>query len=223
MLHYSLPAFIKLLLLQCVVFRKSNITNPPQVICPCQEVKLPVILNREELLQLFKAPTLLKHRIALALINSGGLRSQEASKMKISDIDFERKTIHIRQSKYKKDRIVPLSEYMAKGLKTYLAVENPHIWLFNGKDSDVRYISKGLNWVMREAVKKAGIKKEVSLHTLRHSYATRLLEDGVNILLIKKLLGHARIETTMIYLHVAQCPNASAPSVLACVCFYFDL
>lgn len=109
-------------------------------------------MNREELRQLFKAPTLLKHRIALALIYSGGLRSQEVSNMKISDIDFERKTIHIRQSKYKKDRIVPLSDYMAKGLKRYLAVENPHIWLLNGKDSDGRYSSKGLSWVMREAL-----------------------------------------------------------------------
>jgi len=179
-----------------------------------QEAKLPVILNREELRQLFKAPTLLKHRIALALIYSGGLRSQEASNMKISDIDFERKTIHIRQSKYKKDRIVPLSDYMAKGLKRYLAVEKPHIWLLNGRDADGRYSSKGLNWVMRESLKKAGIQKEVSLHTLRHSYATHLLEDGVNILLIRKLLGHAKIETTMIYLHVAQCPIASAHSPL---------
>ena len=179
-----------------------------------QEAKLPVILNREELRQLFKAPTLLKHRIALALIYSGGLRSQEASNMKISDIDFVRKTIHIRQSKYKKDRIVPLSDYMAKGLKKYLAVEKPHIWLFNGRDSDGRYSSKGLSWVMRETLKKTDIKKDVCLHTLRHSYATHLLEDGVNILLIKKLLGHAKIETTMIYLHVAQCPIASAHSPL---------
>ena len=179
-----------------------------------KEAKLPVILNREELRQLFKAPTLLKHRIALALIYSAGLRSQEASNMKISDIDFVRKTIHIRQSKYKKDRIVPLSDFIAKGLKKYLDVEKPHIWLFNGRDADGRYSSKGLNWVMREALKKAGIKKEVSLHTLRHSYATHLLEEGVNILLIKKLLGHAKIETTMIYLHVAQCPIASAHSPL---------
>lgn len=134
--------------------------------------------------------------------------------MKISDIDFVRKTIHIRQSKYKKDRIVPLSDYMAKGLKKYLAAEKPHIWLFNGRDPDGRFSSKGLNWVMREALKKACIKKEVSLHTLRHSYATHLLEDGVNILLIRKLLGHAKIETTMIYLHVAQCPLASAHSPL---------
>ena len=124
-----------------------------------QEAKLPVILNRVELRQLFKAPTLLKHRIALTLIYSAGLRSQEASNMKISDIDFERKTIHIRQSKYKKDRIVPLSDYMAKGLKKYLAVEKPHTWLFNGKDSDGRYSSKGLSWVMRETLKKTDIRK----------------------------------------------------------------
>ena len=179
-----------------------------------KEAKLPVIFNREELRQLFKAPKLLKHRIALTLIYSAGLRSQEASNMKISDIDFVRKSIHIRQSKYKKDRIVPLSVYMAKGLKTYLAAEKPNVWLFNGKDTDGRYSSKGLDWVMREALKKTDIKKEVSLHSLRHSYATHLLEDGVNILLIKKLLGHAKIETTMIYLHVAQCPLASAHSPL---------
>ncbi|MEI6049628.1 MAG: tyrosine-type recombinase/integrase [Bacteroidota bacterium] len=107
-----------------------------------------------------------------------------------------------------------MSDFIAKGLKKYLAVEKPHIWLFNGRGSDGCYSSKGLNWVMREALKKAGIIKEVSLHTLRHSYATHLLEDGVNILLIKKLLGHAKIETTMIYLHVAQCPIASAHSPL---------
>jgi integrase/recombinase XerD len=103
---------------------------------------------------------------------------------------------------------------MAKGLKTYLTVEKPHVWLFNGKSPDGRYSSKGLNWVMREALKKADIKKEVSLHTLRHSYATHLLEDGLNILIIKKLPGHAKIETTMIYLHVAQCPLISAHSPL---------
>ncbi|MBL7113987.1 MAG: tyrosine-type recombinase/integrase, partial [Bacteroidales bacterium] len=82
-----------------------------------EEFKLPVILNRSELKELFKAPRLLKHRIVLTLIYSAGLRSQEVTNMKISDIDFERKTIHIRQSKYKKDRIVPLSDYIAKGLK----------------------------------------------------------------------------------------------------------
>jgi site-specific recombinase XerD len=103
---------------------------------------------------------------------------------------------------------------MAKGLKKYLAVEKPHTWLFNGKEPDGRYSVKGLSWIMRETLKKTDIRKNVTLHSLRHSYATHLLEDGLNILIIKKLLGHAKIETTMIYLHVAQCPIASAHSPL---------
>lgn len=190
-----------------------------------KEAKLPVIFNRSELRQLFVAPTLLKHRIALTLIYSAGLRSREAINLKLSDIDFERKTIHIRQSKYKKDRIVPLSAYMAQGLKKYIAVEHPHIWLFNGKlkrnanpgssgEPDGRYSVKGLSWIMRETLKKTDITKEVSLHSLRHSYATHLLEDGVNIVTIKELLGHAHITTTMIYLHVALIRPGSAHSPL---------
>jgi len=178
------------------------------------EVKLPVIFNRSELRELFKAPTLLKHRIVLTLIYSAGLRSQEAINLKLSDIDFERKTIHIRQSKYKKDRIVPLAQYMAKGLKQYITSEHPHIWLFNGKEPDGRYSVKGLSWIIRENLKKTDIKKDVSLHSLRHSYATHLLEDGVNIVTIKELLGHAHITTTMIYLHVAQIAPGGAHSPL---------
>ena len=178
------------------------------------ENKLPVILNRSELKELFKVPKLLKHRIILALAYSAGLRSQELIKLKISDIDFERKTIHIRQSKYKKDRIVPLSVYIAKGLKKYLSVEHPHIWLFNGKEPDGKYSPKGLSWVMRETLKKTSIQKKVNLHSLRHSYATHLLEDGVNIVIIKELLGHATIQTTMIYLHVAQLPHTIPHSPL---------
>jgi integrase/recombinase XerD len=94
-----------------------------------KETKLPVILNQQELKELFSAPKLLKQRILLTLIYSAGLRGQEAINLKISDIDFERGTIHIRQSKYKKDRLVPLAQSMAIGLKKYLKAENPHIWL----------------------------------------------------------------------------------------------
>jgi len=179
-----------------------------------EEFKLPVILNRSELRELFKTPTLLKHRIVLTLIYSAGLRSQEAINLKISDVDFERETIHIRQSKYKKDRMVPLSKYMAKGLRKYFSVEHPYQWIFNGKESDGRYSVKGLSWIMRQTLKKTGITKDVSLHSLRHSYATHLLEDGVNILTIKELLGHANIDTTMIYLHVANPPSTPAHSPL---------
>ena len=139
------------------------------------------------------------------MIYSAGLRGQEVINLKISDVDFERMTIHIRQSKYKKDRVVPLAMSMAVGLKKYLSAENPHIWLFNGKEPDGRYSVRGLSWVMRENLKKTSITKEVNLHSLRHSYATHLLEQGLNIVTLKELLGHAQITTTMIYLHVAQC------------------
>jgi site-specific recombinase XerD len=171
-----------------------------------KEAKLPVILNRSELKELFAAPQLLKHRIVLALVYSAGLRGQEVINLKISDIDFERKTIHIRQSKYKKDRIVPLSDYMAKGLQKYISAEHPNLWLFNGKEPDGRYSVRGISWVMRETLKKTSVTKDVNLHSLRHAYATHLLEEGLNIVTLKDLIGHAEITTTMIYLHVAQCP-----------------
>ena len=177
-----------------------------------QDTKLPVILNRSELKQLFLAPSLLKQRIALTLIYSAGLRGQEVINLKISDVDFERNTIHIRQSKYKKDRIVPLSNYMAQGLKKYLKAENPHVWL--GKEPDGRYSIRGLSWIMRENLKKTSIKKQVNLHSLRHTYATHLLEQGVDIVTLKNLLGHAEITTTMIYLHIAQCPQVKPHSPL---------
>ena len=171
-----------------------------------KDTKLPIVLNHQELKELFAAPTLLKQRIVLTLIYSAGLRGQEVINLKISDVDFERRTIHIRQSKYKKDRIVPLAESMAIGLKKYLKAENPHVWLFNGKEPDGRYSVRGLSWVIRENLKKTSIHKDVNLHSLRHSYATHLLEQGLNIVTLKELLGHAEITTTMIYLHVAQCP-----------------
>jgi len=176
------------------------------------DTKLPVILNRSELKELFASPKLLKHRVVLSLIYSAGLRGREVINLKISDIDFERKTIHIRQSKYKKDRIVPLSPSLAKGLQKYLQAEHPHIWFFNGKQIGSQYSNRGLSWIMRETLKKTSIKKQVSLHALRHSYATHLLEDGLNIVTLKNLLGHANITTTMIYLHVAQCEQIKAHS-----------
>jgi len=179
-----------------------------------RDTKLPVILNRQELKELFRTPKLLKQRIVLTLIYSAGLRGQEVINLKISDVDFERTTIHIRQSKYKKDRIVPLSPTMAIGLKKYLKAENPHIWLFNGKQPESKYSVRGLSWVMRENLKKTSITKDVNLHSLRHSYATHLLEEGLNIVTLKELLGHAEITTTMIYLHVAQCKHIKPHSPL---------
>ena len=115
------------------------------------------------------------------------------------------------QGKGKKDRYVPLSEHLVRGLKTYIEAEKPQDYLFNGQpigraggDFDGRYSQRGVQWAINQAAKRAGILKEVSVHTLRHTYATHLLEDGLDILSIKNLLGHENIETTLVYLHVAQ-------------------
>ena len=175
------------------------------------EGKLPVVLSREEMKRLMVAPELLKHRILIGLLYGCGLRCFESRNVKLSDLDYDRKMLHVRQGKGKKDRYVPLPEMLIRGLKTYIEEEKPNTWLFNGKpvgrtggDFDYRYSQRGVQWAVNQAREKAGIIKEMSVHTLRHTYATHLLEDGLDIMTIKDLLGHTSIETTMIYLHVAQ-------------------
>ena len=97
-----------------------------------------------------------------------------------------------------------LVKIFAADSRTTLTSEVPHKWLFNGKDKHEGFSQKGVQWVVREATRKSGIQKHVTVHTLRHTYATHLLEEGLDIVSIKELLGHAHIETTMVYLHVAQ-------------------
>jgi site-specific recombinase XerD len=170
--------------------------------------KLPVVLNYQECKALFKAPELLKHRVLLSLIYSAGLRAGEASRLKIADIDSGRMMIHIRQSKFNKDRYVPLSPLILQGLRKYYYACQPVDYMFNGNSPGVPLSVRGMQWALREAVKKCKLQKGISLHTLRHSYATHLLEMGMDIVSIKELLGHERIQTTMVYLHVAK-PNRS--------------
>ena len=168
--------------------------------------KLPVVLNYAECKAMFKAPALLKHRVLLSLIYSAGLRAREASNLKISDIDSGRMMIHVRQSKFHKDRYIPLSPLILEGLRKYFIACHPVDYLFNGNEPGSQLSVRGIQWAIHEAVKKCKLQKGITLHTLRHSYATHLLEYGMDIVTIKELLGHDRIETTMIYLHVAK-PN----------------
>lgn len=172
--------------------------------------KLPVVLSREEVRRLLKAPKLLKHRILIGLLYGCGLRCFEVRAIKLSHLDFDRRMLHVYQGKGKKDRYVPLSPILIRGLVTYIESECPQEYLFNGKpegraggDFDGRYSQRGVQWAVKQACKAAGITKETSVHTLRHTYATHLLEDGLDIVTIKDLLGHECIETTMVYLHVA--------------------
>ena len=197
--------------------------------------KLPVILSREEIWRMLQSAELLKHKLLIGLIYGCGLRCMEVRNIKLQHLDFDRKMLHIVQGKGKKDRYVPLSEHLIRGLKTFISIENPVQYLFNGnhnrnieeidalstgasrsasKDFDSRYSQRGVQWVIKTISKKAGITKEVHTHTLRHSYATHLLEDGVPIIMVQKLLGHERIESTMEYLHVCQLSDQQPHSPL---------
>mgnify|MGYP003433072813 FL=1 len=170
-----------------------------------------MVLSREEMRRLLLAPQLLKHRILIGLLYGCGLRCMEVRGIRITDIDFDRNLLHVRQGKGRKDRYVPLGPMLCRGLRAYIQAEGAVTWLFNGKpngraggDFDSRYSQRGVQWAVQQAARAAGIAKQLSVHTLRHTYATHLLEDGLDIVSIKELLGHERIETTMVYLHVAR-------------------
>jgi len=169
-----------------------------------RDKKLPVVLSRPEIKALLNSPELLKHRVLIGTLYGCGLRCQEVRSLLIKDVDFDRNMIHVRQGKGRKDRYVPIGLHLSRGLKKYLHAEQPVKWLFNGKDHREGFSPRGVQWVVREATKKTQIKKQVTVHTLRHTYATHLLEDGLDIVSIKELLGHAHIDTTMVYLHVAK-------------------
>jgi site-specific recombinase XerD len=174
-----------------------------------RENKLPVVLSPKECKRLFSAGRILKHRVLLSLVYSAGLRSKEVRNLKIEDVDFDRLMIHIRQTKYNKDRYVPLSPLMAKGLYKYMQAYHPKIFLFNGREIGLPLSARGVQWAMKETVKRAKIHKQATIHSLRHSYATHLLEFGMDIDTLSKLLGHAHITTTLIYLHVARLQGSS--------------
>lgn len=175
------------------------------------EKKLPVVLSKQEVWAMLQKAKLLKHKILIGLLYGCGLRCMEVRSVQLKDLDFDRKQLKVVQGKGKKDRYVPLSEHLIRGLKKYIEAEKPQDFLFNGKpngsaggDFDSRYSQRGVQWAVKEVAKAAGVQKEVHTHTLRHSYATHLLEDGMDIITLKNLLGHENIETTLDYLQIAQ-------------------
>lgn len=174
--------------------------------------KLPVVFSQEELRLLFTTPQRLKQRFLFSLIYSGGLRVGEVCRLKINDIDKDRMQIRVVKSKGNHDRYVPLSNLILIGLDKYLRSSLPVTYLFNGKIKGEPLGHSAVQQSFRLALKQANILKDASVHTLRHSFATHLLEDGVDIVTIKELLGHVNIETTMMYLHVAKCNRIVARS-----------
>lgn len=173
--------------------------------------KLPVVLSFQETDRLLKAPKHLWVRIMFGLIYDAGLRIQELIDLRISDVDLERQQVHIRQSKNDKDRYVPISSHAVRGLKKHLALNSPQDYLFeHPKRKGIPINPTGIRRLLKEAVEVAGIKKEICVHSLRHTYATHQLEAGQNIMTLKDLLGHSCITTTLRYLHIAQLDTIKA-------------
>jgi integrase/recombinase XerD len=165
--------------------------------------RLPVVLSADEVTRLLEAASGPKYKAAFSLAYGAGLRVSEVASIKVSDIDSQRMLLRIEQGKRRKDRYGILSPKMLKLLRDWWLIARPKIWLFPGQDPIKPLSTRQLNRAVHEAARRAGIDKRVSPHTLRHSFATHLLEERVDIRVIQVLLGHAKLETTAIYTQVA--------------------
>jgi integrase/recombinase XerD len=170
---------------------------------PRREKALPNVLSKEEVKQIITAPTNLKHKTMLSLIYSCGLRCGELLALQPHHIDSKRNIVLLKNSKGKKDRIVPLSPKILEILREYYKVYKPKTYLFEGQKEGAPYDARSIQLVLKQALYKTAIKKPVTLHWLRHSYATHLLESGTDLRYIQELLGHNSSKTTEIYTHVS--------------------
>jgi len=165
--------------------------------------KLPVVLSPEEVVQLLDAAPGLKYKAALSVAYGAGLRATEVISLKVSDIDSKRMIIRVEQGKGGKDRNVMLSPHLLDLLRAWWKAARPRGWLFPGRDPAQPMTTRQLNRACHAAAQMAEINKRVSLHTLRHSFATHLLEQNTDVRVIQVLLGHANLETTVLYTQVA--------------------
>jgi site-specific recombinase XerD len=169
---------------------------------PQKNRDLPKVLRKEEILEVMKAIGNTKHKCLVFLSYSSGMRIGELLELKPEDIDFERSMIHVRDAKGRKDRYTLLSDNMRKLLKRYLQEHHPREYLFEGQHGG-KYSSTSVGKIWRKALKKAGIKTNYTFHSLRHSFATHLLENGTDLRYIQQLLGHSSSRTTEIYTHIS--------------------
>lgn len=181
---------------------------------PKKEKKLPKVLSKKEVKKIFDVLNNEKHITELMLAYSCGLRVSEVAKMRIKDIDSERMLILVKQGKGRKDRVTTLSDKMLNQLKIYYKNYRPKEWLFEGQKKGKHISARSLQNVFNAAVKKAKIKKDVTFHSLRHSFATHLLESGVDLRYIQELLGHSSSKTTEIYTHVSKKSIQGIPNPL---------
>ena len=166
--------------------------------------KLPVVLSQDEMQRVFAAIDHGQHRVALMTAYACGLRVSEVVTLRVEDIDSARMLVHVSQGKGQKDRLVPLAAGLLDVLRIHWRVWRPKTWLFPGHDPKTHVSARTLQRAVKRAVKDAGVTKNASMHTLRHSFATHLLEAGTDIRTLQSLLGHFRVKTTQIYNHVAR-------------------
>ena len=170
---------------------------------PRREKRLPNVLSKLEVKSILESPINLKHRAMLSLIYACGLRRSELLNLTLKDVLSDRHLLFIRQSKGKKDRMLPISDKLISMLREYYRAYKPKTWLFEGQNPGEQYSERSLQLVLNQALNKARINKPVTLHWLRHSYATHLLENGTDLRYIQELLGHSSSKTTEIYTHVS--------------------
>lgn len=170
---------------------------------PKREKVLPKVLSKEEVKLILEAHGNIKHKAMLSLIYSCGLRRSELLNLRITDIDSKRGLVIIRKGKGKKDRVTPLSLKVLELLRDYFKAYQPKEWLFEGQSGVGKYDERSLALVLKQALVKSHINKPVSLHWLRHSFATHLLENGTDLRYIQEILGHSSSKTTEIYTHVS--------------------
>ena len=191
-----------------IKFLFAEILDKPRIAIqlprPNKEKKLPKVLSEEEVSRILAALDNNKHRAILFLTYSAGLRVSEVVNLKIIDIDSDRMLIYIRQGKGRKDRCVMLSEIALQELRRYFKEYRPLEWLFPGAKTDWHITERTVQKVFANACKIAKIQKQVSVHSLRHSFATHLLEGGTDLRYIQELLGHNSSKTTEIYTHVTK-------------------
>ncbi len=188
---------------QFITFYPETQIEELKLVSPKKSTQLPTVLSQEEVIDILKYTKNLKHRSILALIYSCGLRISELISLKQSHIDIDRRQIIIKNSKGRKDRIVVLAESFLPLYINYINTYHPEVYFAEGKPGE-KYSAESVRAFLRRSCKAARIKKRVTPHTLRHSYATHLLENGIDIRYIQELLGHAKPETTMIYTHVTR-------------------
>ena len=184
-----------------VTLKRQDIVEHTHVIHELR--KLPAVLSPEEVARLLDAAPGLKYKAALSVAYGAGLRAAEVVSLKVADIDSKRMIIRVEQGKGGKDRYVMLSPHLLELLRTWWRAARPQGWLFPGRDPAQSMTTRQLNRACHAAAQMAEINKRVSLHTLRHSFATHLLEQNTDVRVIQVLLGHAQLETTTLYTHVA--------------------